>query len=587
MKSCFLPFLRCLSLVVGLCVVAGGYALVSADSGQAENHQKASRHMVTAANPHAAQAGLEILRAGGSAVDAAIAVEAVLGLVEPQSSGLGGGAFLMHYDPTAAKGERIDAYDGREMAPAAATADMFQDVLNDNSKGFYDAVLGGRSVGTPSVVAMLYLAHQKRGKLPWGDLFAPALRLAEGGFKVSPRLHYLIDRDPLLRKMKASRAYFYNADGKAWPVGHLLKNPAYVKSLKIIAKAGAAGFYHGPLAQEIVAAVQGSEVNPGKLTLEDMAAYKPKLRRPICGPYRVWTICGMPPPSSGGGTVASILGILQSFDLKAMGANSLAAVHVILEAERLAYADRDMYMADSDYVNVPMALFTDPFYLADRARQIDLQRSMGHAEAGTPPGASRIAFAAGMTPELPSTTHFSIVDQWGQMVSMTATVESAFGSRVMAGGFMLNNEMTDFSLRWERDGLPVANRIAPGKRPRSSMSPTFVLDEDRNVVMAIGSPGGGSIIAYVAQTIINVLDWDMDLQQAIDQPHFLTRGGVVSLERDTGLSALEEPLRDKGHQVRSRTVNSGLHGIIVHRGADGTWYEGAADKRREGVVVAD
>lgn len=547
-----------------------------------------TRHMVTAANPHAARAGFEILQAGGSAVDAAIAVEAVLGLVEPQSSGLGGGGFLMHYDPTAAKDHRVQAYDGREMAPAAATQDMFRDILAEK-KGFYDAVLGGRAVGTPSVVAMLYMAHGQHGKLPWRDLFVPAIRLAEGGFAVSPRLHYLIDRDPLLRKVKASRAYFYTPAGAAWPVGHLLKNPAYAKSLKLIAEQGPDGFYKGALAAEIVAAVQGAQFNPGKLTLADMAGYQPKKRTALCGPYRIWTICGMPPPSSGGGTVASILGMLQSFDLKAMGANSETAVHVILEAERLAYADRDMYMADSDYVTVPLSLFTDPFYLAERARQIDLNKSMGRARAGSPPEETRIAYGAGLTPELPSTTHFSIVDQWGKMVSMTATVESAFGSRLMAGGFMLNNEMTDFSLRWEKDGLPVANRIEAGKRPRSSMSPTFVLDEDQRAVMAIGSPGGGSIIAYVAQAIINVLDWDMDLQQAIDQPHFLTRGGAVSLERNTALTALEGPLRRKGHQVRTRTINSGLHGIIVHYddAEKGRWYEGAADKRREGIVLAE
>lgn len=562
------------------------YLLVAFSLLGVSNIQAAPRQMVVAANPHAARAGMDILKAGGSAVDAAIAVQLVLGLVEPQSSGIGGGAFMMYYDPTAAKNERVMAYDGREMAPAAATPHMFRDVI-EQKKGFYDAVLGGRSVGTPSVIAMMYLAHAEHGKLPWKDLFAPAIGLAEHGFKVSPRLHFLIARDKLLPKMKATREYFFNSSAQAWPVGHLLKNPEYTRSLKLIAENGLGGFYKGKLAEKIVRAVNGSAFNPGKLTLEDMANYRAKKRKAICGPYRSWTVCGMPPPSSGGGTVASILGILQSFDLKSMTPNSLDAVHIILEAERLAYADRDRYMADSDFVTVPLHMFTDPAYLAERAGQIDLVKSMGKASAGKPPGDNHVAFAEGMTPELPSTTHFSILDQWGNMVSMTATVESAFGSRVMAGGFMLNNEMTDFSLIPERDGLPVANRIEPGKRPRSSMSPTFVFDDQQRAVMAIGSPGGKSIIAYVTQTIINVLDWNMGMQQAIDQPHFLTRGGAVYLERETAIAALADRLVKKGHQVDVRGINSGLHGIIIHYGKDGVRYEGGADKRREGVVITE
>lgn len=386
-------FFRCFCLFLLLCGTAHA------------TEEKSTRQMVAAANPLAANAGLEILKAGGSAVDAAIAVELVLGLVEPQSSGIGGGAFMMHYDPDAPKDHRVTAYDGREMAPAAATPDMFKDVITQN-KGFYDAVLGGRSVGTPSVVAMMHMAHQTHGKLPWKDLFVPALRLADGGFEVSPRLHYLIGRDRLLSKITETRNYFFNADGAAWPVGHLLKNPEYAKSLRLIAAKGPDGFYKGELAHKIVAAVTGSEFNPGKLTLADMAGYVPKRREAICGSYRIWTVCGMPPPSSGGGAVASILGILQSFDLKSMTPNSEQAVHVILEAERLGYADRDMYMADSDYVTVPLEMFTDPFYLAERAKTIDMKKSMGKATAGKPPVDSRIAYAEGITPELPSTHTF-------------------------------------------------------------------------------------------------------------------------------------------------------------------------------------
>ncbi|MBL4802865.1 MAG: gamma-glutamyltransferase [Emcibacter sp.] len=567
-----MSLLRSFCLLVVFCIPAHGA------------EEAPSRQMVVAANPHAAQAGLEILKAGGSAVDAAIAVEFVLGLVEPQSSGIGGGAFMMHYDPTGDKQQRVTAYDGREMAPAASTPDMFKDVI-EQKKGFYAAVLGGRSVGTPSVIAMMYMAHQEHGKLPWKDLFGPALKLADGGFQVSPRLFYLVARDRLLSKMSATRNYFFDADGAPWPVGHLLKNPAYAKSLRLIAAEGLDGFYKGELARKIVAAVQGSEFNPGRLTLEDMANYVPKRREAICGAYRLWSICGMPPPSSGGGAVASILGILQSFDLKSMTPNSEQAVHIILEAERLAYADRDMYIADNDYVKVPLGMFTDPVYLAERARKIDQTKSMGRPSAGTPPSDNKIAYALGLTPELPCTTHFVIVDQWGSMVSMTATVESAFGSRLMVGGFILNNEMTDFSLIAEKDGLLVANRIEPGKRPRSSMSPTFVLDKDQRVVMAIGSSGGNNIIAYVTQAIINVLDWDMGMQQALDQPHFLTRGGAVYLERDTDIVSLASGLSERGHEVQSRTINSGLHGILIHYDEEAPRYEGGADIRREGVVA--
>ncbi|MCF8474915.1 MAG: gamma-glutamyltransferase [Emcibacter sp.] len=563
------------------CVVALSLTMIGSSYG-AENATPSS--MVVAANPHAARAGIEILRAGGNAVDAAIAVELVLGLVEPQSSGIGGGAFMMHYDPSAPLDHRVTAFDGREMAPSAATGHMFNDVIEKNL-GYFDAVLGGRAVGTPSLIAMMALAHEKKGKLPWKDLFVPAIRLAENGFKISPRLYFLVSRDRLLPKMKAARDYFFDEAGKPYPTGYLLKNPEYANSLKQIAQKGADGFYKGPLAEKIVAAVNSSEFNPGKLTMEDMANYRPKQREALCGPYHVWLVCGMPPPSSGGGTVSSILGMLQSFDLRSMVPNSVEAVHIILEAERLAYADRDKYMADSDYVDVPLQMFTDATYLAERAKLIDPMKSMGKAVAGIPPVDRHIAYGDGMTPELPSTSHFSIVDQWGGIVSMTATVESAFGSRVMVGGFILNNEMTDFSLLAEKDGLAVANRIEAGKRPRSSMSPTIILDDQQRAVMAIGSPGGNSIIAYVTQTIINVLDWNMGMQQAIDQPHFLTRGEEVSLEQDTAITTLAKPLRQKGHQVAEKNINSGLHGIIIHHNKEGVRYEGGADKRREGVVL--
>ncbi len=531
--------------------------------------------MVAAAHPLAAEAGREILRAGGSAVDAAIAVQAVLSLVEPQSSGIGGGAFLLHYE---ADGRQVSAYDGRETAPAAAHEGMFL-TADGTPMGFFEAVVGGLSVGVPGVIRMLELAHQNHGRLPWSRLFEPAIALAEEGFQVTPRLHFLIDRDRYLRTFPETRNYFYLPDGSPLPVGHRLRNPAYAKTLRIIAEQGAAGFYSGEIAEAIVQRVRTAPRNPGRMTLDDLAAYEAKLRAPLCHPYHEYRVCGMPPPTSGGIAVLQILGLLERFDLAALSPDSVEAWHLFAEAGRLAFADRNAYVADSDFVRVPVARLLARSYLSGRSLAIEPSGSLGRAEPGEV--GQRAALVRQTEP--PSTTHFAIVDSEGNAVSMTSSVENAFGSRLMAAGFILNNQLTDFAFRPEVDGRPVANRPAPGKRPRSSMSPTLVLDGEGRLQLAIGSPGGSRIIGYVAKALIGVLDWDLDVQSAISLPNITNRNGATDLEAGTALESLVGPLEALGHEVKQRSMNSGLHGIRVT--ADG--LEGGADPRREGVALGD
>ncbi len=544
----------------------------------ASRAQPGGQYMVSAANPHAAQAGLDILAAGGSAVDAAIAAQLVLGLVEPQSSGIGGGGFLMHYR---AADQIIDAYDGRETAPAAATGDMFLGT-DGKPRKFYDAVVGGLSVGTPGLLRMLELAHQDHGKLPWADLFAPAIRLATDGFQVSPRLHYLIDRDAKrLTTFDSTRSYFYQPDGTALPVGSLLRNPAYADVLQQVAQGGADKFYNGAIAADIVRTVREATRNPGLMTLEDLSGYRAVKRQAVCGLYRNNHICGMPPPSSGGVTVAQMLGLLEGYDLAAMPPDSLSPAHLIAESGRLAFADRNLYLADTDFVPAPLKGLLDPAYLKSRAAQISLKSSIGKAEAGTPPQDH-----GSLTPmqddfERESTTHLSVLDADGNAVSMTSSVENAFGARLMTRGFILNNQLTDFSFSPEKDGIPVANRVEPGKRPRSSMSPTLVLAPDRSLRMAVGSPGGSRIIGYVAKTLIGVIDWNLSMQQAINLPHVINRNGQTDLEEGTAAAELKTSLEALGHNVSIRNLNSGLHGIrLTTAGPDG-----GADPRREGVVL--
>ncbi|WP_150772467.1 gamma-glutamyltransferase [Pseudomonas fluorescens] len=557
----------------------------------------ATRHMAAAANPLAAEAGREMLRRGGSAIDAAIAMQAVLTLVEPQSSGIGGGALIVLWD-----GKAVRTYDGRETAPAGATERLFLQA-DGQPMGFTQAQIGGRSVGTPGVLRALELAHQRHGRLPWAQLFEPAITLAEQGFAISPRLHLLIASDSKLRNSPDMAAYFLNADGSPKATGTRLNNPALAAVFRRIAKEGADALYKGAIAQEIVAKVQG-HANPGSLSLNDLKHYSAKERPALCTDYKRWQVCGMPPPSSGGIAVAQILGTLQALEardkrlalapMKPVKSTAPAglepdpdAVHLISEAERLAYADRAQYVADTDFVPVPVKGLVDPAYLASRAALIG-QRSMGTAQPGTPPGI-QVAYAMDRSPLRISTSQVVAVDDQGGAVSMTTTIESAFGSHLMVQGFLLNNEMTDFSFIPEENGQKVANRVEPGKRPRSSMAPTLIFDrQSGEFVASVGSPGGSQIIEYVAKTTIGLLDWNLDAQSAINLPNFGSRNGATELERGQFSPALIQALKDKGHPVSEIDMTSGTQAIVRVKDAQGkASLTGGADPRREGEALGD
>ena len=559
---------------IAVAVVLFGFAQ-TAQAAQAAG----ARHMIAAANPFAAQAGLDMLARGGSAVDAAIAAQMVLNLVEPQSSGIGGGGFMLRYD---AESRSVAAYDGRETAPAAATPELFLGPEGAPLE-FFDAVIGGRAVGVPGLLAMLKLAHQRHGKLPWAALFEPAITLAERGFALSPRLHKLIGEARDVGRYATARSYFFNDQGLPKPVGARLANPDFAATLRAIAKGGAKAFYEGDIAAAMVAAVHGATDNPGLMTLADLAGYEPKLRDPVCRSYRQWRVCGMGPPSSGGITTLEILGLLEGFDLAALAPGSAEAVHLISEASRLAYADRARYLADSDFQPVPIRGLLDRGYLASRANLIDPGFSMGQASPGEPPWRDGGLGADDPGEEGHSTSHLAVVDGDGNAVSMTTSIESAFGSRIMVRGFLLNNQLTDFSFRPHVDGVAVANRVEAGKRPRSSMAPTLVLDGDGRLAFSIGSPGGSRIIAYVAQSLVALLDWRLDMQAAVALPHHVNRNGPIDLEEGTPLTALGPALEALGHEVRIRPLTSGLHGIAVTDHG----LQGGADTRREGVVLGD
>ena len=543
------------------------------------------RHMVVAANPHASRAGMEMLRAGGSAVDAAVAMAVMLTLVEPQSSGIGGGLFMLHFR---ADGAELSAYDGRETAPAAATANMFQSA-EAKPLAFYDAVVGGLSVGVPGELRALELAHRRHGKLPWKRLFAPTIALARSGFAISPRLHSLVTADKHLSTMEATRGYFYRPDGTAKPVGTLLRNPQLAAVLQAVADGGADAFYQGAIAKRIVAAVAKAR-NPGRLSEADMAGYQAVARKPVCRGYRKqWRVCGMPPPTSGGITTLQIMGILSQFDLTSLKPSSSQAVHLFAEAGRLAYADRGRFVADPAFVQVPVDALLDEAYLRRRAKLVDPARTMGKASPGavdSEPASSH--WATDRSIELPSTSHLVVIDEAGNSVSMTASVENAFGSRLMVDGFLLNNQLTDFSFVAQKDGHPVANRVEPGKRPRSSMAPMLVLSADgKRFLMAVGSPGGSRIIAYVARTLVAVLDHQLDIQTAINLPNVANRNGATEIEQMPAMPGWAEQtgteLRERGHEVKIRDMNSGLHAIVRR----GEVYFGGADPRREGVALGD
>ncbi len=537
----------------------------------------AQNYMVAAANPHAVEAGRAILAQGGSAADALVAVQAVLGLVEPQSSGLGGGAFLVYFD--AASGS-LTTLDGRETAPIAATPRLFQDSTGEPLQ-FFDAVVGGRSVGTPGTPALLADVHQRWGKLEWSQTLEAAIGLAEGGFAVSPRLAGLIERDAeRLGRFPATAAYFL-PDGVPLSVGTRLTNQAYADTLRAIQLGGDEAFYSGGIAADIVSTVQNAEGNPGVLSETDLAIYQVKERPPVCIEYRGLDVCGMGPPSSGALTVGQILGMLEGYDLAALGAESPEALRLIGEASRLAFADRGRYMADSDYVPVPSKGLLDAAYLQDRSGLLSGGGVLANVEPGTPEFDHALNWADDDSIELPSTSHISIVDAAGNVASMTTTIENAFGSRLFVRGFLLNNELTDFSFRSHRDGVPIANRLEPGKRPRSSMAPTIVM-KDGNPVLAVGSPGGSRIIGYVAKTIIAWSDWGMNVQEAVSLPHAVNRFGTYDLEEGTLATDLAEALTGLGYEVNVRGLNSGLHAIEI-----GESLSGAADPRREGIALGD
>jgi gamma-glutamyltranspeptidase/glutathione hydrolase len=548
---------------------------------------------VAAANPLATEAGYRILKAGGSAVDAAIAVQMVLTLVEPQSSGIGGGALLLHWD-----GRNVAAFDGRETAPAAADGNLFMGA-DGKPLAFHAAVVGGRSVGVPGVLRMLEAAHRVHGKQPWASLFQPAITLAENGFPVSPRLHALLRSEPFLKSDPAAAAYFYGPDGAPRAVGFVLRNPALAAVLRRIAEEGPKALYEGEVARAIVGKVRGHPTNPGKLALEDLTAYHAKRRAPLCHDHaarqRTYRICGFPPPSSGGLAIAQILGILAhtpaaSLPRDADGLPSADWLHLYTEAARLAFADRAQYVGDPDFVQPPAGNWEsllDPAYLAQRARLIG-PRTMPAAQPGRP-GSAPIAMAPMPEQEEHGTSHISVVDGFGNALAMTTTIEDQFGSRQFVHGFLLNNELTDFSfVPSDAQGRPVANRVEPGKRPRSSMAPTLVFDKaSGSLVATAGSPGGPLIIHFTAKTLYGVLDWGLTPQQAIDLPNFGIAGNRTLLEKNRFPATTVDALRARGADVREQELTSGLQAITRgHAHGEMVWF-GGADPRREGIVRGD
>jgi gamma-glutamyltranspeptidase/glutathione hydrolase len=536
---------------------------------------QAPHAMAATAHPLATAAGVAMLRQGGAAVDAAIAAQLVLGLVEPQSSGIGGGAFMLLYD-----GTQVAALDGRETAPAAATPERFLDTQG-RPLPFREAVVGGRSVGVPGVLNMLDLAHRRYGQLPWATLFQPAITLATEGFPISRRLHLLLATDTHLRQHEPARSYFYEVDGQPKALGSRLRNPDYARVLHCLATQGAEAFYHGPLAEAMVQAVRQHPTHPGDVQVADFAAYTAQQRPPLCSTYHDMTVYGMPPPSAGGIATLQILGLLERFDLGQYQPLAVESVHLFAEAGRLAYADRARYVADSDYVPVPVAGLLDRQYLAERSRTISLTHTLGVALPGAPPGVEAAALGDGQAQEFPSTSHLSIVDAQGQVLSMTTSIEAAFGSRIMVNGYLLNNQLTDFAFVPTEQGRPVANRLQPRKRPRSAMAPTLVFDAQGALHMAVGSPGGSAIINYVAQTLVAMLDWQLDPQQAVSLPHYGSRNGPTELERGRGLETLVPQLKARGHQVSLTPLTSGLSAIVKTPHG----YLGGADPRREGTVM--
>ena len=565
---------------VFLAFFAGAVAAQSAGEAPSGFTPKQSavgaRFMVSAAHPLAVDAGYEVLKRGGTAMDAAVAMQHVLGLVEPQSSGPGGGAFILYY--SAADG-RVRAYDGRETAPAAAKPERFVFMFG-RPMGFSEAMLSGRSVGVPGTLAVLELAHQRHGRLAWVELAQPAIDLAEQGFPVSLRLHALLASDRFLRRDPFAARYLFDPDGKPKPVGSILRNTTYAATLREVAANGARAFYTGAIARDIATAVQKHPVQPGDLTVTDLEQYRAREREPVCGAFREYRVCGMPPPSSGGIAVLQILGILERLPKTDYPRDPVAAVHFFAEAGRLAYADRDRYVADPDFVDVPVAGLTAADYLAGRAGIVAAERSMRRAQAGHPRGSEVARWRDAVTLELDSTTHLSVVDAEGNAVALTSSIEAAFGNHRFVRGFLLNNQLTDFAFRAEEGGVVVANRVEGGKRPRSSMAPTIVFSADGRLLLVTGSPGGHRIINYVARVVVAALDWGIPLQDALDAPNFGSRNGPTELELWTPAEKLRARLAAMGHDIRIADMPSGVHAI---QRVGESWI-GAADPRRDGIA---
>ncbi len=543
---------------------------------------RAERQMAVTANPLASAAALDMLRRGGSAVDAAIAAQLVLGLVEPQSSGLGGGGFMVLALPDG----RVTTYDGRETAPAGTTPDRF---LGPDGKplGYFAALDHGRAVGTPGAIALLAFAHARHGRLPWADLFAPAIRLAEDGFPVAPRLNGVLIRwRERLEPREDLKRVFYAA-GAPPAVGTVLRDPDYAATLRLLAADGPDAFYRGPLGAALVARLEKAAAGTGIATVgpDDLAGYAVIERDAVCGTYRVWRVCGMGPPSSGGIALLQILGLVERFDMAAHGADTVTGRHLLAEAGRLAFADRDMYVGDPAFVSVPTAGLTDPAYLAERSRLMAPDRAMaGPAQAGTPrlrEGSLRLAPSA--EDDMPSTSHLSLIDADGLAVSFTTTVEFAFGSGIATGGMWLNNQLTDFSFAPVKDGRPVANAPAAGKRPRSSMTPTLIFGPDGRLAHILGSPGGPAIIGYVAQTTVALLDWGLDPQAAVSLPMVVNNNGPTVVEAGAQGDALAAALEGLGHKVERRELPSGLNVISL----TGSGLLGGTDPRRDGAALGD
>jgi gamma-glutamyltranspeptidase/glutathione hydrolase len=570
-----MKFARILALLVLAALPAAAQPAPPQPAGNFAPHM-----MVAAANPLAAAAGLEMLKAHGSAVDAAIATQLVLNLVEPESSGIGGGAFMLVYD---SKAKKTTSFDGREVAPQSATPGMFLDA-SGQPRAHFDPIPGGLSVGIPGVIGMLELAHQKYGKLPWARLFEPAIRIAENGFPIGPKLARTIAGAARMKNMPDIARMFFHADGTPMQEGELLKNPELAETFRAIARGGAKAFYTGPIAQAIVDAVQHAPgKNQGGMTMADLSGFQARKLDPVCGDYRVYHLCSMGPPSSGGVAIVQILGMLQRFPSSDLKPNSLLETHLFTQASRLAYADRAKYLGDASVVAVPINGLLDRNYIASRAALIDPAKDMGTAQPGNPPE-KHAEYAPQVSPENYGTSHMTIVDENGQVIAMTTSVETTFGAEIAAKGFILNNTLTDFSFQPVRDGVAVANAPAPGKRPLSAMSPTIVFDRAGNFVLGIGSPGGPSIIEYVTQSLVAILDGGLSPQEAISLPRHLNTNGGTTLETSTWASQMAPQLTAMGHIVRTAGgEGAGLH--VIQKVPGG--YRGGADPRRDGVVIGE